>query len=65
VAGAKWIKDDFRPAAQVAGIFVIIGAIWGFFSEAGLIIGAIAGALCFGLVIGISALIELMAKEKQ
>jgi hypothetical protein len=52
----KWTKDDLRQGAQLVAIFVAIGALMGLFSRYGVITGAIAGLLLFGLFIGVGSL---------
>jgi hypothetical protein len=56
MARTKWTKDDLRQGAQLAAIFVAIGAVMGLLSRHGVITGAIAGLLLFGLVIGVGSI---------
>jgi hypothetical protein len=53
---AKWSKDDVRPMAQLAAIFVVTGVLFGLLRGDGVLIGAVAGALLFGLMIGVGSL---------
>jgi hypothetical protein len=65
MAGAKWTNDDLRSVALAAGIFVLFGAVIGFFGYFGLLLGAIGGAICFASIIGLASLIELTQRKEQ
>lgn len=62
---ARWSKRDLGPALELAGIFVTFGAVLGLLRGDGLLLGAIAGALLFGLVIGVGILCELIGRGSR
>jgi hypothetical protein len=51
--------------AQLAAIFVAIGAGFGLLRGDGLVFGAVAGALLFGLMIGVGSLCELIGRGRR
>ncbi len=55
---SRWTKEDFRTAAQLGALFVAFGAVIGFFRDREVLTGAVAGALLFGLVVGVGSLAE-------
>jgi hypothetical protein len=62
VRRAKWGKDDVRGVAQLGGIFIAMGAAFGLLRGDGVIIGMIAGALLFAIIIGVGSLVELIQR---
>jgi predicted PurR-regulated permease PerM len=46
-------RADRQELAGFAGIMIAVGAVFGILSGHGLIIGALAGALLFGLICGV------------
>jgi hypothetical protein len=58
MARSQWSKDDLPWFSKLGGIFIAIWTIYGFLNGDGFVIGAMAGALMFMIVVGVAALIE-------
>ena len=65
MARARWTREDVRPLAQLGGMFVAFGAVYGLLRGDGLVLGAIAGVLLFALVMGVGALCEVIGRGKH
>jgi hypothetical protein len=53
-------KDDLPWLGKLGGVFVVIGVGFGALNGDGLLLGAVAGALMFGIVIGVGWLCTLL-----
>ncbi|WP_158816926.1 hypothetical protein [Methylocapsa sp. S129] len=45
--------EDIKSTAQLGAIFVAVGAVFGLFRDGDPVIGAVAGLILYGIVIGI------------
>jgi uncharacterized membrane-anchored protein YjiN (DUF445 family) len=62
MARVTWSKDDIPSFATVEVIFVTIGAAFGLLRGDGIVIGAVAGMLLFGIVFGVGVLVEVIGR---
>lgn len=62
MARARWSKEDLPELAKLGAIFVAIGFVWGLLRGDGTLIGALAGLLLFAFMVGIGALVEMIAR---
>jgi len=62
MARAKWTTEDLPDLAKLGAIFVAFGAVMGLLRGDGIVIGAVAGVLLFGLVIGVGVLVGLIGR---
>jgi hypothetical protein len=58
MARSQLSKDDLPWLSKLGGIFIAIWTIYGLLNGDGFVIGAMAGALMFMIVVGVAALIE-------
>jgi hypothetical protein len=65
VARARWSRSDIPDAVQLGAIFVVVGIVFGLLNGNGIIIGALAGALLFGLVIGVGTIVEAVQRKQK
>jgi hypothetical protein len=65
MARARWSRSDIPGTVQLGAIFVAVGAVFGLLSGGGIIIGALAGALIFGMVIGVGTIVEAVQRKQK
>lgn len=56
----KWSQEDALLMLKLGGIFVVAGIVFGLFRGDGILYGALAGLLLFGLFVGVGSLVELL-----
>jgi hypothetical protein len=60
-------KEGVREMVELGGVFVLLGGTLGFLHEAGfgveVVIGAVAGALLFALILTIGTLLGMVGRK--
>jgi hypothetical protein len=56
-------SDDVRQGAVLGALFLGVGAVFGLLRGDGVVLGAVAGGIMFGIVVGVGGLLSLLPRR--